>query len=450
MTHDTVLADAHESMQKARSKLLLSHPFFGSLALKLTLKADVHCQDLWTDGKTLAYNPLFISVLSPEQVMGVQAHEILHLACGHHVRRKNRDAKLWNKACDLAINGMLLEAGFSLPTAYNKDTSYAHMSVDAIYVELKRLLDEEVHGGAKDAQSLEQSDAEGENVRSTDEGQEQEDAQEEQAASGSGKTAKDKSSMQEEDSDNANTSADTQGDTKQESKADFSGEVIDHPLLSQESVEQQEQAERESLVNLSQALQSAQHFGDIPLSMWRVLQESLQPTLDWRILLQRFIENCNEGDYTWSVPNRRYISQDIYLPSRQEERLQCIALAVDCSGSIDKNLLNLFCSELESILEAYDCDLFICYHDTLVKSHKIYAREDRPLQLFPEGGGGTDYRHIPQYLEKESPHPKCLLWFTDLECASFPEEPPYPVLWISSKMPKRPPPFGEVIYLFES
>ncbi len=449
MTKDALFTSSHEAMQKARSALLLSHPFFGSLALKLTLKADVHSPDLWTDGKTLGYNPHFIAVLSHEQIMGVQAHEILHLACGHHVRRKGRDPKLWNKACDLAINGMLVDAGFTLPSSYNQDTQYSTLSVDAIYMELQRLLDEESRGGAKEAKVQEHSEEEGQSTLSSSEGEEGEEQGDDQKNSGGGEQADGMSTQQEESEQSGNTDANTQGDTSKESKTEFSGEVLDHPLLDAQSGPEAEQAEREAMVNLSQALQSAKHFGDIPLSLWRVVQETLQPTLDWRILLQRFLESCNTGDYTWSVPNRRYISQNIYLPSRNEQRMQTVALAVDCSGSIDKPLLSLFCAELESILEAYECDLYIFYHDTLVKKCEVYGRQDRPLRLMPEGGGGTDYRHIPAAVEQEC-HPICLLWFTDLECASYPEEPFYPVLWVSSKMQKNPPPFGEVVYLLET
>ncbi len=442
---------AHEIMQKARSELLLSHPFFGSLALKLTLKEDKHCQDLWTDGKTLAYNPLFISVLSAEQVVAVQAHEILHLACMHHLRRKGRDKDMWNKACDLAINGYLEEAGFRLPKSFNVDKKYLHQSVDAIYAELILAWNEEFHGGGQQENFTEEREEKVDNASGGAQGEEGDTLEEEQSSA----TSEDKNNTQEDtekkEEEGKNTAPeDKSSEQKEKNKAEFSGEVLDHPLLSADSSDNNEEAEREAKINLSQALQSAQHFGDIPQNLLRLFQESLHPKLNWRVLLQRFIESCNQGDYTWSVPNRRYLSQDLYLPSRQEQRLMTVALAIDTSGSIDRELLAHFSAELESILDAYDSELCVLYHDTLVKSHRIYRREDKPLRLMPEGGGGTDYRHIPKYLEKNEVQPVCLLWFTDLECASFPDDPLYPVLWISSKAPKQEPPFGEVLHLYEA
>ncbi len=445
---------AKEVMQKARSELLLAHPFFGSLALKLRLQEDKKCQDVWTDGKTLGYNPLFISVLSPEQVVAVQAHEILHVACGHHLRRKGRDKNLWNKACDLAINGYLEDAGFRLPSSFKVDRKYQDVSVDAIYAELILAWNDEFHGGGQQANFTEEREEDADNASGAAQGKEGDTLEEQQSKASSPEQNPNNEPPNTEDKQEQEGQStkpeDKDGQKKEQMQSEFSGEVLDHPLLSAQSAENEEQAERESKINLSQALQSAQHFGDIPLNLLRLFQQTLQPKLNWRILLQRFIESCNQGDYTWSVPNRRYISQDLYLPSRQEQRLMTVALAIDTSGSIDKDLLAHFTTELESILDAFDSELCVLYHDTLVKKHQLYTRDDRPLRLLPEGGGGTDYRPIPKYLEDNLIQPACLLWFTDLECASFPEEPPYPVLWISSKLPKQEPVFGEVLNLYEA
>ncbi len=441
-------AEALRRMQKARSELLLSHPFFGSLALKLTLTSDKDCPNLWTDGKTLAYNPHFISVLSHEHIMASQAHEILHIACSHHVRRKGRDAKLWNKACDYAVNGLLLEAGFSLPeNLLMHDAQYDNKSVDEIYTCLSKLEDEQIHGGAESALTAEQTDIIDEDASSGDvdtaqEGLEaKEEKQDSKATQGDGADNEQErnATVGSEGSDAANSMKD------QSSPQEFFGEIKDHPLLSAENSQNTQRAEQESLIQMAQAVHSAQGHGDVPMGLWRLYQSHVRPKLDWQVLLQRFIENCNDGDYSWSMPNRRYISQDIYLPSRMEPRLPAIALAIDASASIDADMLACFCAEVESILDNYHTDIVVLYHDTIVQKHEYYSRADRPLHLTVHGGGGTNYKHIPEYLEKEQVQPVCVLWFTDLDCSSFPQEPNYPVLWVVTKKSYKTPPFGEVI-----
>lgn len=82
---------AHLAMIRARAALVLDHPFFGSIALRLTLKPDPTCSDLWTDGRTLGFNPSYAAALSEAALIGAQAHEVMHLACAHHVRREERD-----------------------------------------------------------------------------------------------------------------------------------------------------------------------------------------------------------------------------------------------------------------------------------------------------------------------------------------------------------------------
>ncbi len=450
-TNEKALEDiALRRMQKARADLLLSHPFFGSIALKLELKSDTKCPNLATDGKTLTYNPHFISVLSNEHIIASQAHEILHIACNHHIRRNGRDAKLWNKACDYAINSLLNEAGFSLPeTFFKHDKAYDNMSVDDIYVQLLRLYDQDIHGGAQSAQVAEQTDKSEENGSSGTFDNEQEDKSTEDKKKDTKAENSDEDTAKSQEKNKAENEGDSNENSanKQSVQSSFFGEINDHPMLSEENNKSMQKALEESLIQITQAMQSSANQGDIPLGILRLYQQAINPQLNWQSLLQRFIENCNDGDFTWSTPNRRYISQDIYLPSRKEPRIPTMALAIDASGSVDDKLLALFCAELENILESYDTTLFIMYHDTKVQKHEIYTRADRPLKLFVQGGGGTSYKDIPNFIEKENIQPSCLLWFTDFECNLFPEEPHYPVLWVSTSKEKENLPFGDVIYL---
>ncbi len=439
--------DALQKMQKARSELLLSHPFFGSIALKLELKPDQKCENLWADGKTLAFNPHFISILSHEHIMASQAHEILHIACNHHLRRNGRDKKLWNKACDYAINNLLAEAGFSLPENFLKhDKAYDNMSVDEIYVLLGKMYEHDIHGGAESSQVAEQVNNNEEASAGGAVNLEQEQNGQDDKKQGAEAEHKEDEEKNQDKNQAATKENSLDSSNSHSVQTDFFGEIKDHPLLSEDNNNNKQKAEVEALIQITQAMQSAQNYGDIPLGLLRLYNNLINPRLDWQSLLQRFIENCNDGDYTWSMPNRRYLSQDIYLPSRLEPRIPTMALAIDASGSVDNNLLSLFCAELENILESYDSTLFIMYHDTKVQKHDLYTRADKPLKLSVQGGGGTDYRGIPTYLEKENINPSCLLWFTDFECDLFPEEPPYPVLWISTKKIEHIP-FGEVVFM---
>ena len=136
MPRPTLRQEAARALSRARAALITREPFFGSLVLGLRLEADETCRQLWTDGTTLGYHPAFAAGISQEKLVGALAHEALHLACGHHARRRHRDPRLWNEACDVVINDILLQAGFRLPEGAVSRPEYAGLPVESVYREL--------------------------------------------------------------------------------------------------------------------------------------------------------------------------------------------------------------------------------------------------------------------------------------------------------------------------
>nr|MBC8158161.1 hypothetical protein [Alphaproteobacteria bacterium] len=53
-----------------------------------------------TDGARLWWSWAFVNTCTVAKVTFVLMHEILHKVFKHHLRRGNRDPKLWNKAGD--------------------------------------------------------------------------------------------------------------------------------------------------------------------------------------------------------------------------------------------------------------------------------------------------------------------------------------------------------------
>ncbi|MBQ7607262.1 MAG: hypothetical protein IJU76_04770 [Desulfovibrionaceae bacterium] len=427
-------------LARARTALVLEHPFFGSMALRLTLSCDPSCRDLWTNGKTLGFNPAFVAVTPKKALEAAIAHEILHLALGHHIRRKGRDPSLWNTACDYAVNLLLREAGFTLPKNSICDDRYLDLSADRIFTLLPSLDEQSPHGGAHNAKQTKETSMPAMGGQSLG-GAKQESNSQEKHAQADGK-------RQEQNKDEvAGHSASEGSEGQGEKGAYFQGEVRDHPDL-QGGLEKQgeKKALEDAHIALSMALQRAFHEGDMPGRFQRLLKERIAPRMDWQELLQRFLEQCVLNDSTWTQPNRRYIHQGLYLPSRSEPAIPSLCLAIDTSGSIDDDLLELFCAELSNILAIYETKLTILMHDSTIQDVVTVTRANLPLHIEPKGGGGTDFRPVCEWIEREGLHPICLLWFTDLECSRYPAEPAYPVLWITTAKSGKPP-FGDVLEL---
>ena len=65
-----------KKLLKARTTMVLEHPFFASLALRLDLKADFDCHTAYTDGRVFGYNPNYIKILFHENDGGCMDHQI--------------------------------------------------------------------------------------------------------------------------------------------------------------------------------------------------------------------------------------------------------------------------------------------------------------------------------------------------------------------------------------
>ena len=129
-----------KKLTKARTGLVLSSPFFASIALHLKLKEDVEHPTAYTDSVVLGYNPDFIESLSNAEVKGLICHEVLHIAMLHPFRRNSRDPFRWNVACDYAINQIVKDAGFSLPEGALIEDKYKGMEAEVIYNMLPKQL----------------------------------------------------------------------------------------------------------------------------------------------------------------------------------------------------------------------------------------------------------------------------------------------------------------------
>lgn len=125
--------NAKEKISRARSSLVLSSPFFASIALNLKLKEDSQCPTAYTDTVVLGYNPDYIDKLIPAEVKGVICHLVLHIAMQHCFRRKWREQELWDRACDYAINPLLRGADYILPPSALIDQRFAGLEAEAIY-----------------------------------------------------------------------------------------------------------------------------------------------------------------------------------------------------------------------------------------------------------------------------------------------------------------------------
>lgn len=96
---------------KAKSLLILDHPFFGTAVSRRPIKYVYSIPTAAMSATGQIYmNPLFIEPLTVRNIMFLLAHEAMHYMLGHALRRKHRDPQAWNVAADKVINDTLIDA----------------------------------------------------------------------------------------------------------------------------------------------------------------------------------------------------------------------------------------------------------------------------------------------------------------------------------------------------
>ena len=85
-------------LAKAKTALILEHPFVGTIALNMPFEFEENIKTAATNGKRIKFNPEFVDSLTDEEVKFLVAHECFHPMLEHNFRRGDRAPRKWNMA----------------------------------------------------------------------------------------------------------------------------------------------------------------------------------------------------------------------------------------------------------------------------------------------------------------------------------------------------------------
>ena len=204
-----------------------------------------------------------------------------------------------------------------------------------------------------------------------------------------------------------------------------------------------EQEAQEWKIAVAQAAQAAKMMGKMSSNLERFVEQLLNPKVDWATVLQNFVYRCVAEDRTYARPNRRFVSQNLYLPSRDGEATDELAFGVDCSGSISQQELDQYAAEINEVFDTLKPKkLHVIYHDHKV-CHVDSFEDGDDIKLSMRGGGGTAFSPVFDYIHDNDIDLAACVMLTDLYSSDFGDEPPYPVLWVTTGSTDAP--FGEVV-----
>lgn len=373
--------------------------FFANLAMKLRVKMSKCIPTAATDGKSVFFNEEFVKKLDESELEGVMIHEILHCVLMHFDRILDKDdALIWNIACDLAINPIVLDANFSLPDGCclpGKDDFSKYptgLSAEEYYHLLQKDRNKllKKFGGNPDP-------------------------------FGTGSVFHPK---------------DNDGNGKDEGDGNGGGTCV-----SDEEMQEIKEQWKDAVI---QASALSKRAGKLTGSLNRIVDSFSEPQVHWTDVLKHFVNSVARNDFSWSMPSRRSIGQGIYLPTLRSDEIDDIVVAIDVSGSINEEQLAAFGGELESISSIYNCKITMIYHDHgIQKVEELSAGE--PITMESVGGGGTSHVPVFEYVSENINNVTCLICFTDLYTHMPESSPGYPVLWVVYDNDNPEAHFGDIV-----
>jgi len=440
---DEILKKAQSLIVRVRVQLLIQQPFFGVLATYLEPKPAQlapYSGGMGTDGKYLYYQPEKIVNLPGEQLEGVIAHEVLHLALGHLWRREHRDPLRWNMATDYATNAIVLQ-NFKLPKWVLYDKRFEGKCAEEIYNLLPGPQCPKC--GSKNIRGLK--------FKSTEHGDSSFDIKAEFRCEKCGHTWKEHQTWK---PSNRGASEGFPGYPMpfEQVEGEFPPTLDDHEIWEKtepnglDPKTRAEKREQEWKQRVIRAAQVAKNQGKLPAGLEGFIEDLLYPKLSWRHLLWQYTNRIRGMKPDWRRPNKKWVQYGIYYPTKRERRLEA-AVAIDTSGSISDGELREFLSELRGILStfrSFRVRLMAC--DAAVHTDVTATSLDDfdSFRVKVRGGGGTDFRPVFEALRGD--RTQVLIYLTD-GYGTYPENPPpYDVIWvISSEGDDKRPPFGRVL-----
>jgi predicted metal-dependent peptidase len=343
------------------------------------------------------------------------AHEALHCALSHFARRRHRIRHKWDLACDYAINPLLIDDGLDPPPNALHMPRYKGMTAEEIYP----LIEDN-----DNSQTLDNHAYDRDRSRGNDGGMREDDLKHRpppekglQGQQGGG--------------------AQAQSDPESRGGGASQPEPLDPDEQETLGIQWQQR--------MAGAAQQAMQAGKLGGELARMIDHLLQPQLPWRMLLAHYMTAVARDDYSYMRPSRR--EGDFILPTLRSHQLELL-VAVDTSGSIKDQEMEEFIAEIDALkgqvkarVTLLPCDARLCEGAPWV--FEPWEEFSRPSEI--EGGGGTSFLPVFDWVERSGALPDLLVYFTDAQGTFPPTEPHYPVIWLVKGRSKVP--WGQRIQL---
>jgi len=318
------------------------------------------------DEIVMFFNPNLFTDLSMEETKGIIKHELYHVGFFHIAGRRQEPKWLWNVSADLAINS-LIESGHSKhtlpdwtllpgrmpasegPEKADKNTrTLADVIVDMPLLKSSEWYMNRIREEAKEqGESGENPDGEfGQGINSWD------------------------------DHDIWD------GDGKNGSKEYYAGKI------------------KEIVRRAANHADSVNGWGSVPADVREQIRRMVSNEVNWQAVLRRFV-GITQGA-TWANSMKKINRKYPYVhPGRKRGRTARMAIAIDQSGSVSDDELELFFGELGSLSKRTTFTV-IPFDHTVDEEHIFEWRRGQVVKAVRTRCGGTCFDCVTEYVNQNS------------------------------------------------
>ncbi|TET89004.1 MAG: hypothetical protein E3J96_01980, partial [Sulfurovum sp.] len=286
-----------DKIQKAKARLMLDHPYFGTIASALKIEQSDNIEAFLSNGTQLQYNDEYFDQASVEEVEFALANGAMHTVLGHEKRAGDRYEWLWQLATDYTINAMLVKNGLQLPDRANFQERFEGMYAEEVYEMLRAdIMNEELSDDETLTEQAHNEQGKENNDRVSQEGIEVPDDWDQEG-------------------DRPRQSATSDGTNKsntQTNKNEVQHKEGEEPS---EDMEDMEALKQELKEHFEQIFQKLNRQGNLPKDLKFVVPKYFSHRVDWRELLYGYIASYAKSTYSFVPPNMKYLYRGIYLPS---------------------------------------------------------------------------------------------------------------------------------------
>ena len=471
-------------LQNARLSLMAKQPFYALLLMNMKFALDLSCETAYTDGDRVAFNPDFMNEIDDNELEFVLMHEVLHAALAHPFRHQSDyEQQEFDYACDIIVNSNILYSfgmdkskitlkkyGESMHLMPNGEEGYKY-SVEEAY---KMLIAASAKPNKQNGKGQKgKGKAAGKSNANTQTGTGDSDDGEESGGkgdAGGGKGSarpsledliasikKKNDSVRENLEKNRGEESSGTGNENENGGGSFDDHSFwegDDDMGSQRDVWMNRMVEATDIIaSMSEGSKSR---GTVPAGIERIINELKNPILDWRTILNDFVQE-DICDYSFSPPDKRMEDSPFFLPdfNEKDESAKNLLFMIDTSGSMSDDAITDCYSEIYGAIQQFNGKLTgkLGFFDAVVVEPVPFEDEDEFKIIRPKGGGGTSFHIIFDYVREkmQDDPPVSIIILTD-GYAPYPDEAAamdIPVLWIINNKEAQPPSWGKVARMIE-